>query len=76
MFLCNVRVLPRASLTWSFLELFKMSTNERNQYDKAFAKLSPNGSAITPTKAAKTLSKSGLPREALKRIWEMADVQR
>ncbi|CAM9660089.1 unnamed protein product, partial [Hapterophycus canaliculatus] len=57
-------------------ELFKISTAERGQYDKAFAKLSPDGSFITPAKATKTLSKSGLPRETLKRIWQMADVDR
>ncbi|CAM9248693.1 unnamed protein product [Ectocarpus sp. 6 AP-2014] len=56
--------------------LFEMSRLERDRYDRAFSKLSPDGAPISPAKAASTLSKSGLPRESLRRIWVMADVEK
>lgn len=58
-----------------FAGLFEISSAERDRYDRAFSKLSPDGAPIGPAKAASTLSKSGLPRESLKRIWEMADIE-
>ncbi|CAM9586622.1 unnamed protein product [Ectocarpus sp. 12 AP-2014] len=56
--------------------LFEMSRVERDRYNRAFSKLSPDGAPISPAKAASTLSKSGLPRESLRRIWVMADVEK
>ncbi|CAM9504620.1 unnamed protein product [Ectocarpus sp. 4 AP-2014] len=56
--------------------LFEMSRVERDRYNRGFSKLSPDGAPISPTKAASTLSKSGLPRESLRRIWVMADVEK
>lgn len=53
-----------------------MTGADRERYDKSFSKLSPDGGAVSPAKAASVLAKSGLPRDALKRIWEMADVER
>lgn len=59
-----------------FSELFEMTAAERRLYDKTFSKLSKDGGEISPAKAVSTLAKSGLPRDALKKIWEMADVDR
>lgn len=72
--------LPRMALFAAkldnFPELFQMTAEERKRYDKSFFKLSQDRGAISPAKAASTLKKSGLPRDVLKRIWEMADVER
>lgn len=57
-------------------DLFEMTSAERKRYQKVFSKLSPDGGAISPATAASTLAKSGLPREMLRRIWAMADVER
>eukprot|EP00903_Cladosiphon_okamuranus_P006797 g6625.t1 len=57
-------------------ELFQITSVERKRYDKSFFQLSQDGGAISPTKAVSTLKKSGLPRDALRKIWEMADTER
>lgn len=59
-----------------FPELFEMTAVERKRYDQSFSKLTQDGGAISPAMAASTLKKSGLPRDALKKIWEIADVER
>jgi len=56
--------------------VWAVSSSERVKYDEVFATLSPSGGKVGGAAVRPVLERSNLPVDALRRVWQLSDVDK